>query len=74
MCIVVLTSLMLCWGAYGIVAVYAAADDVMNIPILFVAMAPILAKLCPIGNAVLQLLTNQELLAVTSPTVADKQK
>ncbi|XP_038060596.1 visual pigment-like receptor peropsin isoform X2 [Patiria miniata] len=75
-CVLVLLSLVVYWGAYGVVALWAAADDIDNVPIQLVAAAPLMAKICPIGNAVLQGLTNQSLRSFDGEEsrAADKKK
>ncbi|XP_071829317.1 visual pigment-like receptor peropsin [Apostichopus japonicus] len=50
--LLVLTSLCLCWGLYGVEELWAVVkQDVKAVPILMVASAPIAAKLSPIVNA-----------------------
>lgn len=50
--LLVLTSLCLCWGLYGVEELWVVVkQDVKAVPILMVASAPIAAKLSPIVNA-----------------------
>ncbi|XP_033643706.1 RPE-retinal G protein-coupled receptor-like [Asterias rubens] len=75
-CLLVLFSLIVYWGAYGIVALWAALDDIHNVPLRLVAAAPILAKICPIGNTVMQVLTNRNIrcLMYRKETVASNKR
>ncbi|XP_022087444.1 RPE-retinal G protein-coupled receptor-like isoform X2 [Acanthaster planci] len=75
-CVLVLMSLVVYWGAYGVVALWAVADDISSVPLHLVAAAPLLAKICPIGNAALQALTNQDIRSVQGEESreADKKK
>ncbi len=59
-CMVMTVSLLLYWGLYGIVAVSAAVGSVNDVPVRLFALAPLVAKLAPIGNTFLVHWSNQQ--------------
>ncbi|XP_072050748.1 visual pigment-like receptor peropsin isoform X4 [Amphiura filiformis] len=67
-CMVMTLSLLLYWGVYGIVAVAAGVGSASNVPIRLYALAPVIAKLAPIGNTILVHWTNQQTSTIGKAT------
>ena len=69
-----LLSLVLYWGVYAIVALGAAFGSQDDVPVRLYALAPIVAKLAPIGDTIMISWTNQQVQTTLGMAAKEDEK